>query len=38
MLHPWKHSLSGQVGWGAEQPDLIEDDPGDCRGFGLDEL
>jgi len=28
----------GQVGWGSEQSDLVEDVPAHCRGVGLDDL
>ncbi|PKU41182.1 hypothetical protein llap_8511 [Limosa lapponica baueri] len=28
----------GQVGWGSEQPDLVEDVPAYCKGIGLDNL
>jgi len=31
-------NIQGQVGWGSEQPDLIQDVPAHCRGVGLDDL
>jgi len=31
-------NIQGQVGWGSEQPDLVGDVPGLCRGLGLDDL
>jgi len=36
MPHPG--NIPGQVGWGSEQPDLVEDVPAYCRGAGLDGL
>ncbi|KAK4825966.1 hypothetical protein QYF61_003535 [Mycteria americana] len=35
---PIPGNIQGQVGWGFEQPDLVEDVPGHCRGVGLDGL
>jgi len=31
-------NLQGQVGWGSEQPSLVEDVPAYCRGIGLNGL
>jgi len=31
-------SIQGQVGWGSEQPDIVEDIPTCFRGGGLDHL
>ena len=31
-------NIQGQVGRNSEQPDLAEDVPALCRGFGLDDL
>jgi len=31
-------NIQGQVGWGSEQPDLVEDVPAYCRGGGVDDL
>jgi len=31
-------NIQGQVGWGSEQPGLVEDLPAHCRGVGLDDL
>ena len=30
--------IEGQVGWGSEQPDLVEDVPAHCRGFGQNDF
>jgi len=35
---PIARNIQGQVGWGSEQPDLVEDVPAHCRGVGLDDL
>jgi len=35
---PIPGNIQGQVGWGSEKPDLIEDVPARCRGVGLDDL
>jgi len=35
---PIPGNIQGQVGWGSEQPDLLEDVPTYCRGVGLDDL
>jgi len=35
---PIPGNLQGQVGWGSEQPGLVEDVPAHCRGVGLDDL
>jgi len=35
---PIPGNIQGQVGWGSEQPDLIEDIPAHCGGVGLDDL
>ena len=35
---PIPGSIQGQVEQGLEQPDLVEDVPPHCRGFGLDDL
>ena len=31
-------NIQGQVGWGSEQPGLVEDVPAHCRAVGLDDL
>ena len=31
-------SVQGQVGWGFEQPGIVEDVPAHGRGVGLDDL
>jgi len=31
-------NIQGHVGWGSEQPDVVEDVPAHCRGIGLDDL
>ena len=31
-------NIQGQVGWGSEQPDLVEGVPDHGRGVGLDDL
>jgi len=33
---PMPGNIQGQVRWGSEKPDLVEDVPGHCRGIGLD--
>ena len=35
---PIPGKIQGQVGWGSEQPDLVEDVPAHCRGVRLDDL
>jgi len=35
---PIPGNAQGQVGQGAEQPDLVLDVPAHCRGFGLDDF
>ena len=35
---PIPGSSQGQVGWGTEQPDLVEDVLAHCRGDGLEDL
>ena len=35
---PIPRNVQGQVGWGSEQPGLVEDVPAHCRGVGLDDL
>jgi len=35
---PMPGNIQGQVGWGSEQPDLVEDVPTHCRGVVLDDL
>ena len=35
---PMPGNIQGQVGWGSEQPDLVEDVPIHCRWDGLDDL
>ena len=30
---PIPGNIQGKVGWGSEQPDLVEDVPGHCRGL-----
>ena len=35
---PIPGNIQGQVGWGSEKPDLVEDVPAYCRGIGLDNL
>jgi len=35
---PIPGDIQGQVGWGSEQHDLVEDVPDHCRGVGLDDL
>jgi len=35
---PVPGNVQGQVGWGSEQPGLVEDVPACCRGVGLDDL
>jgi len=35
---PIPGNIQGQVGWGSEQLDLVEDVPAHCRGVGLDDL
>ena len=35
---PIPGNIQGQVGWGSEQCDLVEDVPADCIGVGLDDL
>ena len=30
---PIPGNIPGQVGWGSEQPDLVEDVPAHCRGL-----
>jgi len=32
---PIPGNTQGQVGWGSEQPGLVEDVPAHCRGVGL---
>ena len=34
---PIPGNTQGQVGWGPEQPDLVEDVSACCRGVGLDD-
>ena len=31
-------NIQDQVGWGSEQPGLVEDVPARCRVLGLDDL
>jgi len=33
-----RRNIKDQVGSGTEQPDLVEDVPAYCRGFGIDDL
>jgi len=35
---PVPRNPQGQVGWGSEQPGLVEAVPAHCRGIGLDDL
>ena len=35
---PIPEDLQYQVGWGSEEPDLVEDVPAHCWRFGLDDL
>jgi len=35
---PINGNNQGQIGWGSEQPGLVEDVPSHCRGLGLDDL
>ena len=35
---PISGNIPGQVGWGSEQPDPVEDVPVHCRGVGLDDV
>jgi len=35
---PMPGHMPGQVGRGSEEPELVEDVPACCRGFGLDDL
>jgi len=35
---PIPRNIQGQIGWGSEQPCLVEDVPAHCRGVGLDDL
>jgi len=35
---PIPGNIQSQVGWGSEQPDLVEDAPACYRGVGLDDL
>ena len=35
---PIPGNIQGQVGWGFEQPDLVEDVPAHSRRVGLDDL
>jgi len=35
---PLPGSVQGQVGWGSEQHNPVEDVPAYCRGVGLDDL
>ncbi|XP_074934881.1 uncharacterized protein LOC142050286 [Phalacrocorax aristotelis] len=35
---PTPRDIQCQVGWGSEQPDLVDDVPVHCRGIGLDDL
>ena len=35
---PIPGNIQGQVGWGSEQPGLVEGVPAHCRGVGLDDL
>jgi len=35
---PIPGNTQGQIGWGSEQPGLVEDVPAHCRGIGLDDL
>jgi len=35
---PIPGNIQGQVGWGSEQPDLVEDISAHCREVGLDDL
>jgi len=35
---PIPENIQGQVGWGSEQPGLVDDVPAHCRGIGLDDL
>jgi len=32
---PIPGDIQGEVGWGSEQPDVVEDVPAHCRGGGL---
>jgi len=32
---PIPGNIQGQVGWGSEQPDVVEDVPAHCSGVGL---
>jgi len=36
--YPIPRDIQGQVGWGSEQPDPVEDVPVYCRGVGLGNL
>ena len=35
---PIPGDIQGQVGWGSEQLDLVDDVPAPCRGLDLDDL
>jgi len=35
---PIPRNIQGQIGWGSEKPDLVEDVPAYCRGVGLDDF
>jgi len=35
---PFPGNIQGQVGWGSEQPGLVEDLPAHRMGVGLDDL
>jgi len=35
---PIPGNIQGQVGWGSEQPGLVENAPAHCRGAGLDDI
>jgi len=35
---PVSGNIQGQIGWGSEQQDPVEDVPAHCRGVGLDGL
>jgi len=38
ILCMMNRNIQGQVEWGSEQPDLVEDVPAHCRGVGLHDL
>lgn len=38
LFVPMPGSIRGQVGQGSQQPDVVENEPAECRGVGLNDL